>query len=74
LISVYQVEEALKIRFDSPLSYWTNRGFGKKTAQTLNAAVILTLEQLAATPSDHLKGMFNALEYRVLAVVLRQAT
>jgi len=68
-----QVEEALRVRFSFPLSYWTERGLRKKTAQTLNAAGILTLEQLAATSQADLERMLNTLEYRTVQVILRQA-
>lgn len=67
-----KVEERLEIRFHSPLSYWMDRGLRKKTAATLNAEGIFTLEQLAAAPRSDLIKMFTIIEYMSVEVVLRQ--
>jgi hypothetical protein len=67
-----QIESALGISFDFPFSYWTECGLPPKTAEALNEMGILNLEELEATSPIKLESSFNALEYRIINVVLRR--
>ena len=68
-----RVEEALGIRLRSPLSYWQEQGLRSRTARSLNAAGLRTLDELAAVSPSDLAGFLNPVEVATIDVVLREA-